>query len=256
MLLTLCGFICCATAIDGVVQPILSLYRPLPTHLRDLSKEEKLRFAYLDGALCDAPQLQRLVSALHADVVLVTVKNKDSVALSSFAHNRFYPLEGGGVVVASRLSFDGEMVADFGDEALPALLVKLRTSQDTTLSISYLELLRAVDPYAFHVNRTTLRRVATQFRNMDEAGLLVTKLRTPIFSKFYGLLVNYGNVRNVWRDTPALQSIARAWFEIPFADTQFLVNLGISGVTPEHILDEDKKVVGTAYSFSTRAFTS
>ena len=241
----LIGILCVGSAAAGVIQPILALSKPLPVALKESEGNPMFRFALVTGKRKSVSGIKNLIEPLELDGVVLSLSGPYLDELSSFGHRRKFSLNGENLVIASRFPFAEDEILEFGDEALPGALIKVTLSSELTMAVGLLDLLPAVDPYAFHVNRTTLRRVATQFRNMNEAGLLIATLRTPIFSRFYGLLVNYGHLRSVWRDTEYSRDAARMWLEIPFLETQILVNPGIVGVVPEVLRDIDGDEVGT-----------
>ena len=211
--------------------PVLALLKPPLDPSIQIDRETYFSLSVLDEPVVgrDTANVQReYLEKTNNDVVVVFGGSAGDLPNKRYPFRRDFNNNGVHFAVGTRFEWLPDTILDFGDEALPAVAIRFKFPNGRTCWVAVLSLWESGDPFSFHVNRLSLRRVGTLFRNTREAGILIADLKTPIFARYYGLLTRYGYLRNIWRgrlfegDDPGL------WYKVPLTGRQILVNRGVA----------------------------
>lgn len=211
-------------------QPVFGLLKaPLDSSI-PVDKDTYFSLSVLDEPVQggSTPTQREYLEKSNDDVVVVFGGSGADLPNKRFPFHRDFNGNGIHFSVGTRFEWLSDTVLDFGDEALPAAAIRLQLPHGRTCWIAVLSLWESGDPFSFHINRLSLRRVGTLFRNTHEAGVLITDLKTPIFARYYGLLTRYGYLRNIWRGRLFDSNDPNLLLKVPFTGRQILVNRGIA----------------------------
>jgi hypothetical protein len=211
-------------------QPLLGLLKPPLDASIPIDKDTYFSLSVLDepvaGSSAADAQREYLVQSKN-DLVVVFGGSGVDIPNSRFPFRKDFNRHGIHFAVGTRFEWLPGTILDFGDESLPAAAIRFQLPNGKTCWVAVLSLWESGDPYSFHINRLSLRRVGTLFRNTTDAGILITDLKTPIFARYYWLLTRYGYLRNIWHGRLFEGHGDGLLYKVPLTGRQILVNRGV-----------------------------